>query len=206
MDSRNNLWICSYRLYGVIKVNPRGKYKVYNKSEALLTSNAVNCIIELKDGSMAVGTENGITILSNGKVAASYGRFSGMENADIISLYQGDDGTLYAGSNGSGLYTIDIESNLRKLSAADGLDSNIVSSIVGGSNGIWIGTDNGLYYQEGVIRQISAIDSSNSIADLIMDESGNLWIFGSRGIQKYYEGDLLSSAAPEGESYTKMMG
>ena len=155
---------------------------------------------------MAVGTENGITILSNGKVAASYGRFSGMENADIISLYQGDDGTLYAGSNGSGLYTIDIESNLRKLSAADGLDSNIVSSIVGGSNGIWIGTDNGLYYQEGVIRQISAIDSSNSIADLIMDESGNLWIFGSRGIQKYYEGDLLSSAAPEGESYTKNDG
>ena len=206
VDSRNNLWICSYRLYGVIKVNPRGKYKVYNKSEALLTSNAVNCIIELKDGSMAVGTENGITILSNGKVAASYGRFSGMENADIISLYQGDDGTLYAGSNGSGLYTIDIESNLRKLSAADGLDSNIVSSIVGGSNGIWIGTDNGLYYQEGVIRQISAIDSSNSIADLIMDESGNLWIFGSRGIQKYYEGDLLSSAAPEGESYTKNDG
>ena len=80
------------------------------KSKSLLTSNAVNCIIELNDGSMAVGTENGITILKNEKVAASYGRFSGMENADIISLYQGEDGTLYAGSNGSGLYTIDVES------------------------------------------------------------------------------------------------
>ena len=103
VDSKNNLWICSYRLYGVIKVNSRGKYTIYNKSKSLLTSNAVNCIIELNDGSMAVGTENGITILKNEKVAASYGRFSGMENADIISLYQGEDGTLYAGSNGSGL-------------------------------------------------------------------------------------------------------
>ena len=76
----------------------------------------------------------------------------------------------------------------------------------GGSNGIWIGTDNGLYYREGVVRQISAVDSSYSISSLIIDESGNLWIFGSRGIQKYYEGDLLSSAAPECESYTKSDG
>ena len=206
VDSKNNLWICSYRLYGVIKVNSRGKYTIYNKSKSLLTSNAVNCIIELNDGSMAVGTENGITILKNEKVAASYGRFSGMENADIISLYQGEDGTLYAGSNGSGLYTIDVESNLKKISVSDGLNSNIVSAIVGGSNGIWIGTDNGLYYREGVVRQISAVDSSYSISSLIIDESGNLWIFGSRGIQKYYEGDLLSSAAPECESYTKSDG
>ncbi len=206
VDSKNNLWICSYRIYGVIKVNSKGKYKFYNKSGALLTSNAVNCIIELKDGSMAIGTESGISILKDEQVTVSYGRFSGMENADIISLYQAEDGTLYAGSNGSGLYTIDMESNLKKISMSEGLNSNVVSSIVGGSNGIWIGTDNGLYYQEGVIRQISAVDPSNSVANLILDQAGDLWIFGSRGIQKYYEGDLLSSADPKCEIYTKNDG
>lgn len=95
-------------------MNSKGKYKFYNKSGALLTSNAVNCIIELKDGSMAIGTESGISILKDEQVTVSYGRFSGMENADIISLYQAEDGTLYAGSNGSGLYTIDMESNLKR--------------------------------------------------------------------------------------------
>lgn len=206
IDSNNKLWICTYRIYGVVRVNARGKFKYFNKTESSLISNSVNCIIELQDGSMAIGTESGISILNDGEVTVSYGRYSGMTNTDIISLYQDSDGTLYAGSNGSGMYSIDLNSNLKMISEADGLNSNVVSSIIGGSNGIWIGTDNGLFYQEGVIRQISAVDSTNSISDLIIDDSGNLWLFGSKGIQKYYESDLLSSAEPESESYTKNDG
>ena len=57
-----------------------------------------------------------------------------------------------------------------------------------------------------MIRQISAVDPSNSVANLILDQAGDLWIFGSRGIQKYYEGDLLSSADPKCEIYTKNDG
>jgi ligand-binding sensor domain-containing protein/signal transduction histidine kinase/DNA-binding response OmpR family regulator len=206
IDSKNRLWICSYRIYGVICLNRDGSYAYYNKSEAGLTSNAVNCIIELNDGSMAVGTENGISILQDGKTVKVYTRYTGMENADIISLYQNEDGILYAGSNGSGMYTIDLDSNVKKISAEDGLNSNVVTSILKGSTGIWIGTDNGLYYQEGVIRQISSVDSSNSISDIIMDADGYLWIFGSKGIQKYYENDLLSTAEPPYESFTKSDG
>ncbi len=206
IDSNNMLWVCTYRIYGVVRVNTRGEYKYFNKAESSLTSNSVNCIIELRDGSMAIGTENGISILKDGQVTVSYGRNSGMTNTDIVSLYQDDDGILYAGSNGSGMYSIDLNSNLKVISEADGLASNVVSAIIGGSNGIWIGTDNGLFYQEGAVRQISVVDSTNSISDLITDDDGNLWIFGSKGIQKYYESDLLSSVEPDVVSYTKSDG
>lgn len=206
VDSSNYLWICTYKIYGVVKLSSTGLYKYYNRSDSGLISNFVNCITELSDGSMAVGTESGISIITDGKVVRNYTRNDGLENTDIISLYQDDTGILYAGTNGSGMCSIDIDANIKQISTADGITSNVVSSITGGTNGLWIGTDNGLFYQEGVIRQISAIDPSYSICDIILDNDGYLWLISSRGIQKYYENDLLSEAEPEGEIYTRYDG
>ncbi len=202
VDSKGKLWICTYRTYGVVCLSKNGNYNFYNKGASGVISNYVNCIIELADGSMAIGTESGVSILGeDGVVTANYTKSSGMFNTDIVSLYQDDDGTLYAGSNGSGMYIIDLEKE--KLSAAENISANYISAIIAGTNGAWIGTDNGLYYMEGSIRQISSIDTSNSISDLIMDQEGSLWIFGSKGIQVYYEVDLLSSSEPSCTSYTK---
>ncbi|MGN0394223.1 MAG: two-component regulator propeller domain-containing protein [Coprococcus sp.] len=206
VDSNNNLWICTYRIYGVIKVNKSGAYKFYNRSESYLVSNTVNCITEMSDGSMAIGTENGISILKADKVVKNYTRIDGLNNSDVISLYENKEGILYAGTNGGGIYTISPDSYVRKMPVEDGVKFNIISAIAGGNNGVWIGTENGLYYQEGVVRQIAAVDSANSIYDIIIDDSGYMWIFGSKGISRYYENDLLSSTQPESISYTKNDG
>lgn len=206
VDSHNYLWICTYKIYGVIKLSPSGSYKYYNRGNSGLISNYVNCITELEDGSMAVGTESGISIIKNGTVSRNFSRSDGLDNTDIISLYQDETGVLYAGTNGFGMYGIDMNPGVDRISALEGLTSNVVFCITGGTNGLWIGTDNGLFYQEGVIRQISAIDPSYSIYDVIMDKDGYLWLIGSKGIQKYYENDLLSEAEPEGEFYTRYDG
>lgn len=206
VDSSNQLWICTYRVYGVVCVNRNGKINYYSRGTSNLVSNSVNCIKELSNGSMAIGTENGISILRDGEVVKSYTRYDGMENADIITLCEDEDGILYAGSNGAGMYSIDLNSGYDLISVEEGIDSNFVTTIVRGSTGLWIGTDNGLYYREGVIRHISAVDSSTSISDIILDKDGYLWIFGSKGIQKYYENDLLSNPEPSFESFTKNNG
>lgn len=206
VDSRNKLWICTYNVYGVIELSGSGAFTYYNRGDTGLISNSVNCICELQDGSMAVGTENGISIIKNGEVTKNYTRKDGLSNSDIISLYQDKSGVLYAGSNGGGMYSIDLESNIKKISVEEGLSFNVIASITGGTNGLWIGTDNGLYYQEGVVRQISAVDSSNSIYDIHIDNQGYLWLFGSRGVSRYYENDLLSSSRPEVLSFSKNDG
>ncbi len=206
VDSNNELWICTYRIYGVIKLDRKGAYTFYNRSESNLVSNSVNCIIEIDKGHMAIGTENGISILKDNEIIRNYTRADGLENTDIKSLYVGKDRLLYAGSNGGGMYTIDMESNIKRISLEEGVRLNTVSTIVGGDNGLWIGTNNGLYYQEGVVRQIAAVDSTNSIHDIIIDDSGYMWIFGSKGIYRYYENDLLSTAQPECLNFTKNDG
>lgn len=206
IDEGGSLWIGTYKIYGVVKVDRGWKYTFYNRSNSYLVSNSVNCIAELYDGSMAVGTESGISILDGKDKSRNITRSDGLENPDIISLYAGKDGELYAGSNGGGIYVIGKGDRVRELELDESQKLSVVSSMISGSTGLWIGTDSGLYYQEGTVRQITAVDPTNSIYDMVLGEDGYLWIFGSRGIYRYYEKDILSSAEPEYISYTKNDG
>ena len=206
IDSQENLWIATYKIYGVIKVDRFWNYKCYNRSESSLISNAVNCIMEISPGCIAVGTENGISIVGKDKVIKNLSRADGLDNPDIISLYVTDKGIIYAGSNGSGVYSIDQSYRIMSLSIDESQKTSVVSTMLQGTSGLWIGTDSGLYYKEGTVRQITSVDNTNSIYDMILDDSGYLWIFGSKGLYRYYEKEILSSAAPEYMSFSKNDG
>lgn len=206
VDSEDNLWIATYKIYGVIRVERNWQYTCFNRSDASLISNSVNCIAEISPGCMAVGTENGLSIINVGNSVQSLSRNDGLDNPDIISLYVTDDGELYAGSNGAGIYRIDSNYNVLNMALDDSQKMSVVSSMVKGSSGLWIGTDSGLYYQEGTIRQITTVDTTNSIYDMILDDSGYLWLFGSKGLYRYYEKDILSSAEPQSLSFSKNDG
>ena len=206
VDSSDHLWIATYKIYGVIRVSRNWQYKCFNRGESSLISNAVNCVTELRPGYVAVGTENGISVIGQDDVIKSLSRMDGLDNPDIISLYANSDGQLYAGSNGAGVFIIDDDYNVSALGLDDNQKMSVVSSMVQGSSGLWIGTDNGLYYQEGTVRQITTVDNTNGIYDLILDDEGYLWIFGSRGLYRYYEKDILSSADAEYISFSKNDG
>lgn len=206
VDSKDTLWICTYRVYGVVHLINNESYAYFNRNVSDLISNSVKCITELNDGSMAIGTENGISILRDNKIVKNFKRDDNLGNSNITAIYQDEDGLIYVGTDGSGLFTIDGNNRVTPVGISDNLDAKIISSITKGASGIWIGTDNGLYYKEGVIRQISAVDSTNSISDIIIDKDGYMWIYSSRGLLKYYESDLLSSSNPEYSLYNRNDG
>ena len=68
-----------------------------------------------------------------------------------------------------------------KINQTNGLSNDRVSSIVKEKNGfVWIGTENGLNRYDGnkikiYNKQNSAL-SSNDIADLLIDHTGNIWV------------------------------
>ena len=206
VDSSDKLWIATYKIYGVIRVDRNWQYKSFNRSESALVSNSVNCITEMGPDSVAVGTENGISIIGSDETINNISRMDGLDNPDIISLYVSDNGDLYAGSNGAGIYIINSDYRVTNMALDDNQKMSVVTNMVEGSSGLWIGTDNGLYYREGAVRQITTVDNTNSIYDMILDSAGYLWIFGSRGMYRYYEKDILSSASPEYISFSKNDG
>ena len=93
-----------------------------------------------------------------------------MKNSDIICMYQSADGRLFAGSDGGGLYVIEHD-KVKEYTEEDGLTSNVVSCIVQGKEGIWIGTDNGLSLFTESIRPINNIDFSNNIYDILTEKT-----------------------------------
>ncbi len=190
-DQYGNIWFGTYRRYGVVKYSVNGGIDSYNKATGLL-SNLINSLYELNDGSIAVGTEDGISIIGRtGKITKNYNYDNGLEYSNIISLYQNEDGDIYAGSDGGGLYIISGD-EIKNFTDEDGLTSNVVSCVTKGENGIWIGTNNGLSYYDGTFRAISNIDFSNNIYSVIVAD-GNTYVIGSKGLIIATEDELLST-------------
>lgn len=185
------LWFAAYRKNGVIRYSRDGEILSVRKEDGLLT-NLVNCLLVLSDGRVAVGTEDGVNILSKtGKVEETYNFADGLSYPDILALYEDADHRILAGSNGGGIYQID-NGKVTSYTSSDGLGSDVVTSFRRGSRGLWIGTDNGLSFYDGTFRAISQIDFSNNIYE-ILDAGSELCLIGSKGLLFVNEASLLGA-------------
>lgn len=198
-DSKGNLWISTYRKYGLVKVEPDGTVTNYGRGFDL-PSLSINCTLELSSGMIAVATDDGIAVMDRaGNVKYTYTEEDGILYSNVTCLYQGEDNKLYAGTDGGGIYVIvpGKDAEIENYDMDDGLNSNVVTSIEAGEQGLWIGTDNGLCFYNESFRSISNIEYSNSIYDvLIKDES--VWIIGSMGVLCSTEDELLGNQGLSG--------
>lgn len=192
-DEYNNLWISTGRMYGVVKVASDGTITNYSRNSGL-PSIYINAMLPMKDGNVAIATEEGVGIISqDGELIKSYGREQGIYNNNILCLYQDETGLLYAGTDEGGLYVINtINDKIDNYTTEDGLNSNVVTSIDEGEQGIWIATDNGLCFYKDSFRAISNVEYTNSIYDIAID-NGFIWLVGSRGVLRTTEEELLGS-------------
>ena len=207
-DSDGNLWISTFRKYGVVKVTSDGTISNIGRG-AGLPSIAINCTLPLYNGDIAVATDEGVAILNQeGALVHSYGEREGIVYSNVLCLYQDDDKLLYAGTDGGGIYVINSGVQKEKIVNYDidsGLNSNVVSAIEEGKEGLWIGTDNGLCFYNEAFRAISNIEYSNSIYDLIIRDDF-VWIIGSMGVLRSTEEELLGSSGISGRYFSMSDG
>lgn len=200
-DEKGTLWISTGRIYGVVKVATDGTISNYARSSGL-PSIYINATLPLKDGNVAVATEEGVAIIDqDGKLLKTYGREQGIYNNNVLCLYQDKNGTLYAGTDEGGLFTIDTsDDEIVNYTTDDGLNSNVITSIDEGEQGLWIATDNGLCFYKDSFRAISNIEYTNSIYDIAIYENF-MWLVGSRGVLRTTEEELLGSKGIAGRYY-----
>lgn len=205
IDSDENLWISTYKRYGIVKYTKKGDISSFGRTTGILT-NLINCAYQLNDGNIAICTEEGVNIIdSEGEVLKTYDYNAGLEYPNILDIYQDSKDMIYIASDGGGLYTIDSSDNITNYSDIDGLASNVVTRLVPGEEGIWIGTDNGMSYYADTFRTIRNIDSSNNIYDMII-KGGRMYIIGSRGLMLTTEEELLSAERINAEYYDSSDG
>ena len=207
-DSRGNIWISTYKSYGVIKVGEDGSIKKYSDKEGL-PDKKVRLTFECANGDIAVGTNAGVALIRNGKIAKTITASDGLKNTTVLSLCEDPEGALYIGTDGGGVYKY----HNKKLSCytnKDGLSSGIILRMLydEANRGIWISTGNNLnFYDMKTFRNIKFDAPVNSgMFDLKKDKEGSLIVLSDTGVHIADPIKLLKGEDQEIKSYMKKEG
>ena len=198
-DSKGYLWLCTYGPTALVKYDPEsGAVKTITENDGM-ASNRVRMMIELSDGSIAAATNNGLNVIKDDKVAATYGSNRGIVNLEILCVEEDEGGKLYLGSDGGGIYVID-GTKMTRLGIENGLKSEVILRLKKDpvdSNLFWIITSNSIsYMKDEQITTVSSFPYSNNF-DLFFDANGRAWVLSSNGIYIVKRSDLLNDDVSE---------
>jgi energy-coupling factor transport system substrate-specific component len=196
VDSRNRLWICTFRDFGIVMVDSGGEIVSVTEDEGLI-SNRVRCVVEAPNGDIYVGTSGGISVIRAGEVVRNFSRANGLSNDVILSLTVGD-GVMIAGTDGGGIYFIDGESVVANFTERDGLSSGVIQRTAFDGNGLWIAATDALNYMD-VRGNISVFGKLELRGDSVYDIKifgDEIWFLRQRGISIGSVENLLSDDEP----------
>ena len=181
-DSENNLWICSYGI-GLVCLDKYGIIHELYKDHSELGQRARTCY-EMKDGTIAVSTSNGVFFIKNYKIESSIPYGDEFGYATVLCFLQNDDGTLYAGTDGNGIAVIRNGRMDSSVTRDDGLTSGVVMRMVRDpeDNSVYIVTSNSICrLADNKLKQLKDFPYTNNY-DLFIDDDGELFVLGSSGI------------------------
>lgn len=140
-DSRRQLWMAT-RGGGLARCVDGKVTTIYSTSTGL-PSNALYAIASGSDGTIWLGSDNGLNSIQNNQIK-SYPTLDGLSNAWIISLYYDSRNILWIGTFGQGLLRLEA-GHFTRYTTRQGLQNDAVYGIVEDNAGnLWIGSDNGI--------------------------------------------------------------
>jgi ligand-binding sensor domain-containing protein len=131
--------------HGIYTLN-KGAVKPWNESlQPFFKEAHVNCVIRLKNGNFAAGTQNdGLLILNhNGELQMQLTRGRGLENRTVLGLYEDDLHNLWVGQN-NGIAHIELGSPFTFISEQSGLPGTGYAAYLDNTT-FYLGTNTGLY-------------------------------------------------------------
>lgn len=181
-DSKYRLWISTARVCGLLCYD-HGKLTQYTEKDGLL-SEPVRVVKEFEDGSIAVATNSGVNVIKDGSVIGRYDKADGINISMILTIEEGWDHEILAGSDGDGIYVIS-DDRIERITTENGLTSDIVLRVKKSRTRdlYWIVTGNSIAYMtpDHEITTISDFPYANNY-DIYENARGDLWVLGSSGI------------------------
>lgn len=188
------LWVATYYGHGVVHYDPVTQELVcYGEAEGLVSEGA-RVLLQLADGSVAVGAQGGISLICDGSVVKNYEKSDdGLSNATILCLAQDGAGVLYAGTDGGGIFAISGD-DMTSYGFQEGLGEGVVLRMLQdkAGSGWFVSAGSSLYYlQNGTFRKLDNFDkSAGSIFDLYVHKDC-VYMMQNSGILKVERDALL---------------
>lgn len=206
-DSKGNLWICVYdNDLGLVCQKSNGEIINFTRKDGLPT-NQVRCSMELSDGRIVVGGNDGITFINNFEVQEPTSDDTRLEDVTVLSLCE-NDGDLYVGTDGDGIYIL-ADKGIRHLDFENGLTSDIVMRIKWDNRRevYWLITSNSVQYiKNDIIVNVTTFPYNNCY-DVYFEKTDNdLWILASNGIYCADATELIDDNVVNYKHYTVLNG
>lgn len=208
-DSNSNVWFATYSDNAVICYDTvTKKATVYNEENGLICDRA-RVIYETSDKTIVVGTQLGISYIKGDRVIKNIGAEDGLTVTQILCLYEAPDGSILAGSDGDGIYSIN-ESGVTNYSFDNGLKEGVVLRIIADTSktdAYFVSAGSSLYYFENAqFRKLDNLEKgAGSIFDFC-DKGDKLWIMQNSGIYSVDKEKLLAGETISGEVHGQKHG
>lgn len=190
-DSRGYVWIASYSDDPVIRCDPSTWEITCFTQEDGITDRKARTLLEMSDGSVAVGLQSGLSIISPDGKITSYNDFP---YPAILCLTETESGALLAGSDGGGILEIK-SGEITVHSYSEGLDNGIILRIIADSEPgcYFVSTSSGLFYYNGTeFRKLNNLNkNSGNIFDMYLID-GDLYMLQNSGILTVSREDVLA--------------
>lgn len=199
-DSQGRVWIASYSDFAVVCYDPSDEsIKEFNTGNGL-TGNKARVVIELSDGRIVAGTQNGVDIFDNEEHIESYTHDDGLDNPTVLCLAEGSEGELVVGSDGAGIYVIH-HGQITNYSFDEGLGEGVVLRMLRDEehDGWYISAGSSLYYWQSdktFWRVTNFRKDAGSIFDFY-ERNDKLWLLQNNGILELDKEKLLSGEQTE---------
>lgn len=206
-DRENRLWLCTYSENGLVCWDG-GESCTYYNTHTGLKSDRVRAMTELSDGTIAAATSAGVAFIKDGAVTGLFDENNGIGNTEILTVCEGENGEIYLGSDGGGIFVIDKSGVVKHFGLEDGLKSEIIMRIKKDPSRdiYWVITGNSLAcIENNTVRTLSNFPYSNNF-DIFFDNIGRVWILSSSGIYAVGIDNLLSGKEIEYSFYDLKCG
>lgn len=191
-DSNNHLWICTYG-NGLWEIDGES-IQCYNSENGPVGDRA-RVVLQMKDGTIVIASNTGISYIQNGEIVSHIGYNEGISNTMILSLVELEDGTLLAGTDGDGIVVLKDRKVISKVTRENGLTSDVILRVVpdNSGEGSFVVASNGLSYmdEDYTIKSLSNFPYFNNY-DIWQSEDGRLFVLSSAGIYVVKRDNLLS--------------
>ena len=185
---KENLWI-GHQSTGLQVMKPNGEIQSFSE----LSTNAIWKIYRDKSNILWLCTRtSGLIKLSDrGSIIESFNTNNSILPNNIRTIEQGDETTLWIGTDDKGLYTLNtVSKEVRKI---EGVQDKI-KSLYYSKGEIWIGTNgNGIKNINENTHEVKEFVhglANNVIYGLLKDESDNFWVSTNKGISRFTVKDL----------------
>ena len=204
--SDGELWLGTFTNdLGLLRVSNDGDITTFTKKNGM-PSNEIRCVSAMKNGNIMVGTNNGLAIISGDRIIQTIDS-DDVQNAVFLDLEEGENGEVYMGTDGDGIYVAD-DAEITRLGRKDGLTSDVVMRIKydEARDLYWIVTSNSLeYLKDGRITCVTTFPYNNNY-DLYYGENGNICVISSCGIFIVNGDDMQSDSVSDYRLYTTANG